>query len=209
MVVGTHQRGGVARLASVSRGALHFGRMAVACIPPAANSELSPGHLPDVRRILIPTDFSPMSNRAIPYGLSLAPAGTGEVFLLARIRESRTFEPRPRARHRSPPAGGGCACRRAKKRTRTNGSRSEPRRCGRDSRGSRKTRCGHHLHGLTWTRWRRSCRARLGRGKGRDKKPPASARRSAPGAVRGTRLLVQLLAGFGVTEPFAASDRTR
>ena len=82
VVLGTHQRGGVARLASVSQTALHFGRMAVACIPSPAGSEAAPEHLPDIRRVLVPTDFSVLSNRAIPYALSLAPAGSGEVFLL-------------------------------------------------------------------------------------------------------------------------------
>jgi nucleotide-binding universal stress UspA family protein len=82
LVVGTHQRAGSARfwLGSVSRGVLHNASCNVACVPrdEAAEDE----HLiATFRRVLIPTDFSPLGNRAVPVGYGIVAPG-GIVHLL-------------------------------------------------------------------------------------------------------------------------------
>jgi nucleotide-binding universal stress UspA family protein len=82
LVVGTHQRAGSARLwqGSVSRGVLHHASCNVACVPrtgAAADEDV----VPTFRRVLIPTDFSPLANRAIPVGYGIVAPG-GIVHLL-------------------------------------------------------------------------------------------------------------------------------
>lgn len=72
IVVGTHQRAGVARIwqASVSRGLLHAAFTNVVCVPrPAAQTLHQP--LPDFRSVLCATNFSEPSRRAVAtaYGL--------------------------------------------------------------------------------------------------------------------------------------------
>jgi len=72
VVVGTHQRAGVARLwqGSVSRGVLHTASTNVVCVPRAPEQHSRPP-IPDFRRVLCATDFSEPSRRAIAaaYGL--------------------------------------------------------------------------------------------------------------------------------------------
>jgi len=82
LVVGTHQRAGVARLwqGSVSRGALHEASCNVACVPRGEIAEEVSG-IPTFRRLLVPTDFSPLANRAIAVGYGLVAPG-GVVHLL-------------------------------------------------------------------------------------------------------------------------------
>jgi nucleotide-binding universal stress UspA family protein len=77
--VGTHQKGGLSRMASVSGVALHFGHMSVACIPAGAMTASVAQRCPPLRRILIATDLSPFANRAIAYGYSMLSGG--EVYL--------------------------------------------------------------------------------------------------------------------------------
>jgi len=78
LIVGTHQRSASARLwqGSVSRGVLHNATCNVVCVP---RGEASRGEEMGATfgRVLVPTDFSPLANRAIPvaYGL-VAPGGT-------------------------------------------------------------------------------------------------------------------------------------
>jgi nucleotide-binding universal stress UspA family protein len=81
LVVGTHQRAGVARFwqGSVSRGVLHQASCNVACVP--SGKRIEADVIPTFRRVLIPTDFSSLANRAIPTGYGLAAAG-GVVHLL-------------------------------------------------------------------------------------------------------------------------------
>lgn len=78
LVVGTHQRANVERLwqGSVSRGVLHDASCSVACVPRNA-ADQQDVDIPTFRRLLVPTDFSPLANRAIAvaYGLT-APGGT-------------------------------------------------------------------------------------------------------------------------------------
>ncbi len=81
VVVGTRRRTGLSRLASISGGALHFGRMAVACIPATIESEHA-ADIPSLRRVLVATDLSDLANRAVRYAYALARDGEGEVILL-------------------------------------------------------------------------------------------------------------------------------
>lgn len=76
-VVGMHRRSGLARtwLGSVSRGVLHHASTNVVCVPYSEAVEADQA-IPTFRAVLVPTDFSPLANRAIPvaYGL-VAPGG--------------------------------------------------------------------------------------------------------------------------------------
>jgi nucleotide-binding universal stress UspA family protein len=82
IVVGTHQWHGVSRLrhASVSRQVLRDGRTNVACIPLPASPGIN-GHLPDVRRVLVATDFSQHHDRAISHAYGILSSG-GTISLL-------------------------------------------------------------------------------------------------------------------------------
>jgi nucleotide-binding universal stress UspA family protein len=81
VVVGTHQKRGLARLSSVSSVALHFGHASVACIPSAAREDAAV-EVPEVKRVLACTDLSPQSNRAVPHAYALLGDRAGEVVLL-------------------------------------------------------------------------------------------------------------------------------
>jgi nucleotide-binding universal stress UspA family protein len=82
VVVGTHQRAGSARLwqGSVSRGVLHHASCNVACVPRGGKEKYEDA-IPTFRRVLIPTDFSPLANRAISVGYGIVAPG-GIVHLL-------------------------------------------------------------------------------------------------------------------------------
>lgn len=83
IVVGPSQRRGLERLwlGSVSRDILHLAPMSVACIP-MATEKIRPGKaIPQVRRVLVATDFSKLGNRAIPYAYAALRRG-GEVCLV-------------------------------------------------------------------------------------------------------------------------------
>lgn len=81
VVTGTHQKAGLGRLASVSSGALHFGRMAVACVPAAAATR-EPVDIPVLREVVVATDLSPFANQAVAYAYGLLREGGGSVTLL-------------------------------------------------------------------------------------------------------------------------------
>lgn len=81
IVVGTHHRRGLARLSSVSSGVIHMAKMSVACIPTSDDAPRMEG-LPQLQRVLIPTDLSPRSNLAVPYGCALLGHGGGDLHLL-------------------------------------------------------------------------------------------------------------------------------
>jgi nucleotide-binding universal stress UspA family protein len=80
VVVGTHQREGLARLwhGSVSAGVLRHAGQSVACVPPSQPVE--PKSAPP-RTVLVPVDFSEASARAISQARSLVGPG-GRVHLL-------------------------------------------------------------------------------------------------------------------------------
>ncbi len=82
LVVGTHQRAGSARFwqGSVSRGVLHHAPCNVACVP-RGESVGDEEVIATFRRVLIPTDFSPLANRAIAVGYGIVATG-GVVHLL-------------------------------------------------------------------------------------------------------------------------------
>jgi nucleotide-binding universal stress UspA family protein len=82
LIVGTHQRSSSARLwqGSVSRGVLHHASCNVACVPRVQSTE-DEEVIATFRRVLIPTDFSRLANRAIPVGYGMVSPG-GIVHLL-------------------------------------------------------------------------------------------------------------------------------
>jgi nucleotide-binding universal stress UspA family protein len=82
LVVGTHQRAGTALFwqGSVSRGVLHQASCNVVCVPRGETAEDAQS-IPAFGRVLIPTDFSDLANRAIPAGYGLVMPG-GIVHLL-------------------------------------------------------------------------------------------------------------------------------
>jgi len=82
IVVGTHHKHGLSRLASVSSVALRFGHASVACVPAPDTGALAPRQVPRVERVLIATDFSEASSRAVGYGYGLLALHGGEVHLL-------------------------------------------------------------------------------------------------------------------------------
>jgi len=102
LVVGTHQRAGVARLwqGSVSRGVLHHASCSVACVPRGKSAEDQNG-IPTFRRVLVPTDFSPLANRAVSVGYGLVAPG-GVVNLLHVVtRKPGEDDPDPTERLRA------------------------------------------------------------------------------------------------------------
>jgi nucleotide-binding universal stress UspA family protein len=80
VVVGTHRRIGLARMWSVSAAALHLARMAVAVVPPDGLGAGTFAAPPQLKRILVTTDFSPLGNAAVPWAYALAQPGA-EVYL--------------------------------------------------------------------------------------------------------------------------------
>ncbi|MBN8228439.1 universal stress protein [Corallococcus macrosporus] len=86
LVVGTHPHNVLGNLASVAHHALRLAPMAAAVVPvtPAASRGEAP--LPQVRRLLVATDLSPLADEAIPFAFALAPTGA-EVHLVTVVPE--------------------------------------------------------------------------------------------------------------------------
>lgn len=80
IVVGTHQRTGASKwwYGSVSQRIIHEAPVSVLCVPASAVSALT---IPEVRRVLAPTDLSDVGISAIRHAYSIVPAG-GTVYLL-------------------------------------------------------------------------------------------------------------------------------
>jgi nucleotide-binding universal stress UspA family protein len=80
IVVGTHQRSGAGRwwYGSVSQRIVHDAPVSVLCVP---SSSAAPLTIPEVRRVLAPTDLSEVGVSAIRHAYSIVPAG-GTVYLL-------------------------------------------------------------------------------------------------------------------------------
>jgi nucleotide-binding universal stress UspA family protein len=78
IVVGTHQRHGLRRLLapSFSRGVLAHARTNVLCVP--AISGDAGWHVPQIRRVLLATNFTPVCTEALRHAHSLLPHG-GEI----------------------------------------------------------------------------------------------------------------------------------
>lgn len=81
VVTGTHQWRGVERLwhTSVSRALLHDAPVSVLVVP--ARAEPAASLIPEIRRVLVTTDFSPLGDAAVPHACSLVRSG-GVVRLL-------------------------------------------------------------------------------------------------------------------------------
>ncbi len=94
VVVGTHRRRGLRRLASVSSVALHYGRCSVACAPA---DDVLPDEPRTIGRVLIPTDFSTAANHAVAHGYGLLWSHGGEVQLLHVVEPGRGEPPAPDA----------------------------------------------------------------------------------------------------------------
>lgn len=94
IVVGTNQRRGLNRfwLGSVSRGILHHAPTNVACVPMAVDSNEPKSGIPTFKRVLVPTDFSKLGNKAIAVAYGTARRG-GEVSLLHVISPAGRFRP--------------------------------------------------------------------------------------------------------------------
>ena len=76
IALGVHQYHGLARVwhRSISRRVLHDVRHNVLCVPAKATAK--PAHeTPEIRRVLVATDFSEAGNRTVAFASSLAPAG--------------------------------------------------------------------------------------------------------------------------------------
>jgi nucleotide-binding universal stress UspA family protein len=85
VVVGTHRRHGLRRLASVSSVVLHFAHASVACVPAVGALPLDEPR--STRRVLIATDLSATSNHAIAAGYGLVAERGGEVHLLHVVHD--------------------------------------------------------------------------------------------------------------------------
>lgn len=76
LITGTHQHHGFTRLwhRSTSRDLLNDAPMSVACVP-AGGIQPVPSAVPELRRVLVTTDFSPAGNRAVAAACALLPNG--------------------------------------------------------------------------------------------------------------------------------------
>jgi nucleotide-binding universal stress UspA family protein len=82
VVLGTHQKRGLARLWSVAGVTLHHSHTSVAIVPLPEGELLAPDEVPRIARVLIATDLSALSNYAVPFGYALLGGRGGEVWLL-------------------------------------------------------------------------------------------------------------------------------
>ncbi|WP_309892017.1 universal stress protein [Archangium sp.] len=80
IVVGTHQRTGASKwwYGSVSQKVIHDATVSVLCVPTSAVAAVT---IPEVRRVLAPTDLSEVGLGAIRHAYSVVPSG-GTVYLL-------------------------------------------------------------------------------------------------------------------------------
>jgi nucleotide-binding universal stress UspA family protein len=85
IVVGTHKRSGLGRWVSVSSIALHYSHASVMVAPTGAAAAAAE-ELPVFRRVVVATDLSDESNRAVPYAYALLDGPGGEVFLLHVVK---------------------------------------------------------------------------------------------------------------------------
>ena len=87
IVLGTRHKHGLARLTSVTGVALHHARSALAIVPVPVSELAMPDEVPRFQRVLVPTDFSPVSSHAIPFAYALFGEGGGEVHLFHVLEE--------------------------------------------------------------------------------------------------------------------------
>ncbi|HYO67034.1 MAG TPA: universal stress protein [Archangium sp.] len=91
IVVGTHQRTGASKwwYGSVSQRIVHDAPVSVLCVPASAVSTLT---IPEVRRVLAPTDLSDVGISAIRHAYAIVPAG-GAVYLLHVLEPAGAMPP--------------------------------------------------------------------------------------------------------------------
>ncbi len=91
LVVGTHQRGAMARvwLGSTAHPAVRICPVPVVCVPGA---EESAHPVPKIRSVLVATDLSPLGNSAIPFAFAL-PNSPGATVTICHVHERAI--PRP------------------------------------------------------------------------------------------------------------------
>jgi nucleotide-binding universal stress UspA family protein len=82
IVMGSHQRRGLARLGSAASVVLRYSHSSVAIVPVAGDALHASDEVPCIRRVLVPTDLSVESSHAVPFGYSLLGGRGGEVHLL-------------------------------------------------------------------------------------------------------------------------------
>lgn len=100
IVVGTHQRTGPSRwwYGSVSQRVVHEAPVSVLCVPASAVAALT---IPEIRRVLAPTDLSEVGVSAIRHAYSVVPTG-GTVYLL-HVLEPLAGNPPLQAQYLPPP----------------------------------------------------------------------------------------------------------
>jgi nucleotide-binding universal stress UspA family protein len=84
LIIGTHQRTGVARLrlGSTVQPVLHSATRPVLCVP-ASNASVAVNEvLPRFRRVVVSTDFSTLGDQAVPYAFGLLGGERGHVILV-------------------------------------------------------------------------------------------------------------------------------
>jgi nucleotide-binding universal stress UspA family protein len=91
IVVGTHQRSGASKwwYGSVSQKVIHDASVSVLCVPSSAGAAVT---IPEVRRVLAPTDLSEVGISAIRHAYSVVPSG-GTVYLLHVLEPLGTTPP--------------------------------------------------------------------------------------------------------------------
>jgi len=90
IVVGSHRRGALARflLGSVSNGVVHRADTNVFVVP-ASFEGVAPEAPVELRTLLVPIDFSPLSNRALRQAMAMVPTG-GRLHLLHVLDPGRS-----------------------------------------------------------------------------------------------------------------------
>jgi nucleotide-binding universal stress UspA family protein len=88
VVVGTHHRRGLARLASVAGVTLHYSNPSVVVAPLSESDLLAPDEVPRVSRVVAPSDLSQLSRYAVPFAYTLLGERGGEVLLLHVVSEA-------------------------------------------------------------------------------------------------------------------------
>lgn len=93
LVVGAHQRVGFGRLwhESISRMVVRSAGTNVAVVPPLAHTVV-PTPIPTLKRVVVATDLSPTSRRAVPFACGLLPQG-GKILLLHVMRTPPPYAP--------------------------------------------------------------------------------------------------------------------
>lgn len=89
IVMGSHHKRGLARLGSVAGVTLHHSHSSVAVVPVPEGELLAPDEVPCIRRVLVPTDLSPLSSYAVPFAYTLLGERGGEVHLLHVLPDSK------------------------------------------------------------------------------------------------------------------------